>query len=478
MTRESVGVARGILRNASALFLVGLFAKAAGLVVAVLVARFLGASAMGLFALLFSVIFLLEILVSAGMTDSLVRDVAADPPSASALHRLALRLAVILGLAASALIAGSALTFMEPGAARSCLLVIAAGAPISGAFAVSQAVLQGLERAVFLVWANFAARLISLAALAIALSRGAGVEAAIASHVLFQAIALAFFFAALRQALPYRKADVSTTQLLRRSMLFAASRLLRILGIRLPSLILPAAAGLTAAGVFDAANRFSSTLGMATSASIVGLMPSFARHFAGGDSRPGTLIAYSVKYMCLGMAAISTAIALTSHFIIRFFFGDAFSAAALPLQVLAWAQVLFAMDAVLQQAMLAGGAAPAVIRHSVAGLATQFTMILVLFSTLGLPGVALAVLLGSAVALALDLRFVTLRITPFSIGRFVLAPLAAVALAAITLHAAGHLSLFVQAAVVAASWAVAIVMFRLIPKNEMSFIRDLIRSDG
>src|SRR5690606_22194248 len=118
MTRDSIGVARGILRNASALFLVGLFAKAAGLVVAVLVARFLGASAMGLFALLFSVIFLLEILVSAGMTDSLVRDVAANPSSARALHGLALKLALILGLAVAILLAGSAAVFMEPGPAR------------------------------------------------------------------------------------------------------------------------------------------------------------------------------------------------------------------------------------------------------------------------------------------------------------------------------------------------------------------------
>lgn len=478
MASESVGVARGVLRNASALFVVGLFAKAAGLVVAVLVARYLGASAMGLFALLFSVIFLMEILVSAGMTDSLVRDVAADPLSARALHSLALKLVLVLGLAAAALIGGWAAVFMEPGPARNCVLVIAAGAPVSGAFAVSQAVLQGLERAVFLIWVNFTARLVSLVLLAIALFYGAGVEAAIASHVLFQAFALVFFVAALRRHLPNAKVNVPPAQLFRRSAPFAASRLLRILGIRLPSLILPAAAGLAPAGIFDAANRFSSTLGMATSASVVGLMPSFARSLGAGASQSTDLVAYSVKYMCLGMAAISTAIALLAHYIIQLFFGEAFYEAGLPLQILAWAQVLFAMDAVLQQAMLASNAAPAVIRHSIVGLATQLATILILFKVLGLPGVALAVFLGSAVALALDLGFVIRHIAAFSIVRFALAPLAAACVAAITLYASGYLSLVAQALLVAAGWAIAIVVFGLAPKNEISFIRDLIRRAG
>ncbi len=59
MTSSSIGLARGILRNAGGLFLVGMFAKGMGLVIAVLVARFLGADAMGLFALLFSIAMLL-----------------------------------------------------------------------------------------------------------------------------------------------------------------------------------------------------------------------------------------------------------------------------------------------------------------------------------------------------------------------------------------------------------------------------------
>ena len=50
MSHASVGVARGILRNAGALFFVGACGKGAGLVIVVLVSRFLGPAAMGLYA--------------------------------------------------------------------------------------------------------------------------------------------------------------------------------------------------------------------------------------------------------------------------------------------------------------------------------------------------------------------------------------------------------------------------------------------
>src|SRR4029079_14940709 len=92
MTHASVGVARRILRNAGALFLVGAFAKGAGLIIAVLVARFLGADAMGLFAALFSVSVLIETFISLGMSVSLVRDVAAHPAEAPQMYRGALKL--------------------------------------------------------------------------------------------------------------------------------------------------------------------------------------------------------------------------------------------------------------------------------------------------------------------------------------------------------------------------------------------------
>jgi hypothetical protein len=88
--------------------------------------------------------------------------------------------------------------------------------------------------------------------------------------------------------------------------------------------------------------------------------------------------------------------------------------------------------------------------------------------------VALAVLLASAIVLVLNLNFVVRRIAAFPIARFALAPIAAVSLVATALHAAAGLQFAAQVLVVAAGWAFAIVAFRLMPRDEARFIRELI----
>lgn len=473
MTPASVGVARGILRNASALFLVGLFAKGAGLIVAILVARFLGADAMGLFAMLFSIAILLETFISLGLSDSLVRDVAARPSEAGSLYFSALRLVTRISLLPAAIIAAAAWLIADPGAARASLLVIAVGAPVSGAFVVSQAVLQGREQVAFLTWVTFVARVVSLVALAVGLYLGAGIEAAFASRLLFEALAVLVFFVKLRRDLPGEHPGHGAASLLKRSAPFAVSLAARDVAVRLPSFVLPASIGFGLAGIFDSANRIRSTLGMTMSASIVGLMPSFARSLGQAAPESGGLVAYSVKYMCLGMAAIATGIALLSHWIIVLFFGPAFAEAALPLQILAWAQVLVATDAVLQQAMLATGAAFPAIRHTAYGLAAQLVLLLVLVDPLGLPGAAYAVLLASGLALAFDLAYVVRHIAAFPVLRFALAPLAAAALAAVSLQAANDQSFLLRILVAVAAWTVAIAVFRVLPMTEIRFIRQI-----
>ncbi len=477
MTPASVGVARGILRNAAALFLVGLFAKGAGLVIAILVARFLGADDMGLFALLFSVAILLETFISLGMSDSLVRDVAARPTEAANLYRSALRLVVRVSLVPAAVLALAAWLVADSGAARASLVVIAAGAPISGAFVISQAVLQGTERVVLLTWVAFLARLVSLVLLGVALYRGAGIEAAFASRLLFEGLAVAVFCPILSRGRQARL-DHPASSMLKRSAPFAVSLVVRDLIVRLPSFVLPGAIGFGPAGIFDSANRIRSTLGMTMSATIVGLMPSFARSLGQANSGAGGLVAFSVKYMCIAMAAVATVIALMSDWIINLFFGAAFAEASLPLQILAWAQVLVAVDAVLQQAMLASGAAYPAIRHSAAGIAVQLGFMLLLVTPFGLPGAALAIVLSSASTLALDLRFVVKRVTAFPVARFAAVPLAAAALVAVTLQFAGGQPVWVRLLVAATGWGVALAFFRLLPGEELRFIRELAFSRG
>lgn len=473
MSSGSVDMARGILRNAAALFLVGIFAKGMGLVIAVLVARFLGKDALGLFALLFSVAMLLEAFISIGMSDSLVRDVAARPQQASSLYRRALTLVGGISIIPALALGLWALSGATDPDMRASLLVVAIGTPISGAFVVSQAVLQGTERVLLLTWVTFLARLVSLIALFFAISQGAGVAAAFGSRVLFQAISVVIFFLALRHGAGEQAADFTLRSLLTRSVPFALYRALGELGVRLPALVLPGLVGLGSSGVFDTANRVRSTLGMTMSATIAGLMPSFARHFADPRAHPERLVGFSLKYMCLAMSVAATVINLCAQWLIVLLFGSTFAAASLLLQILVWAQVLVAMDTVLRQAMLAAGHEYPAVWHATLGLGAQLTLILLLAIPLDLPGVALAVLLSSAFTLALDLRFVLKTVIAVPVGQFVASPLAASSLVAVTMLALHQQSFVIRLLAVVGIWGVATALFRLLPLEELRFLRHL-----
>ncbi len=474
MTPASVGVARGILRNAGALFLVGLFAKGAGLVIAVLVARFLGAGAMGLFAVLFSVSVLIETFISLGMSDSLVRDVAARPVQAPDMFVGALKLvALISTLPMLGLLVAAYLYAGQPDT-RDCLLILAFGTPISGAFVVAQAVLQGSERVLLLTWVTFVARILSLVFLAWVFFQGVGIAAAFLSRILFHLLALGVFAYIILHGREKGGVAHSTRRLLGRAVPFALHTAIRELGMRLPALVLPGVLGLASSGIFDSANRVRSTLGMTMAASITGLMPAFARSRGEPEERAATLIGFSMKYMCVGMSLVASGISVLAAWIVHLLYGPAFADAALPLQLLAWAQVLTAVDAVLRQAMLARQAVLPAIRHAALGVALQGALLVLLSWFIGLPGASLAVLLASAATLAIDLRYVVTRVARFRIWHFAGAPVLAALCVAVLIIATDALPLMFRALAAIGSWAVAVALFRLLPREELQFMRRLV----
>ncbi len=475
MPRRPHHLARGILRNAGAMFLVGAFAKGAGLVIAILVARFLGPDAMGLYAILFSIAFLLETFISLGMSDSLVRDIAARPAESRALYLASLKLVLRVSLVPAAALVLAASIFGDDDATRASLLVIAAGTPVSAAFVVSQAALQGKERVLLLTWVSFLARVLSLVGLLFAFSHGANLAAAFGSRVLFQGACLAVYLAVLARDRQPSIDGHSTRSLLTRSVPFAMNKAIRELSVRLPSFVLPAVAGLAAAGIFDAANRLRSTLAMVMSASIVGLMPAFARSLAGSATDADGLVRYSIKYMCVAMSVLATAVALLSNWIIDLLYGVEFAGASRPLQILIWAQVVTAVDAVLQQAMLARGDVYPAVRHSAAGVLVQFAMILIGAALLGLAGAALAVLLGSLLTLALDLRFVVRKVTPIPIWRFAVAPLAAAAVIGTVMLFLDHKPIAIRLAAAVGTWTLTMALFRVLPRQELRFMMQLLK---
>ena len=147
---------------------VGLLAKGMGLVLAVLIARFLGPSAMGLFALLFSIALLVEFVAPLGLQDVLIRDVAAHPHQRVRLWRQAATLAGGKPRSLSRLRRRGVRVSRAVGTS---LLILAVGMPFSALALVGQSALQGMEKVLYLTWTTFVTRVASLGALLVLLLR-------------------------------------------------------------------------------------------------------------------------------------------------------------------------------------------------------------------------------------------------------------------------------------------------------------------
>ncbi|MBK6350385.1 MAG: oligosaccharide flippase family protein [Proteobacteria bacterium] len=151
-----------------------MFAKGMGLVIAVLVARFLGADAMGLFALLFSVAMLLETFISIGMSDSLVRDVAATPAQARNLYLHALEARGGNQRGAGAGARHGRLPERRSGGNASQFARRCRGCADFWRFRCVPGSHAGTERVLMLTWVTFPARVLSLIWLLIAFFAGPG----------------------------------------------------------------------------------------------------------------------------------------------------------------------------------------------------------------------------------------------------------------------------------------------------------------
>jgi O-antigen/teichoic acid export membrane protein len=475
MHREPVALATSIVRNSVALMAVGLLAKGMGLVIAVLIARFLGPSAMGLFALLYSIVLLVEFITPLGLQDVLIRDVAAHPRERVALWRQAAKLALAASLIPSAgFLVASFLVSDDPSTQRA-LLVLAIGMPCSAMALVAQAVLQGLERILYITWTTFLTRVASLVVLVVLLLQGMGVEAAFISRVLFQASTAAFLIWAILRDPPEVTAPAHPGIAFVRTLPFAMNRILTEATTRAPLLLLPALFTLADIGIFDAADRIRLTLGIMVAVATTSIMPALSRAFVGGSDSRHALVSFGAKYVCLILSLGALGISIFAEPVIAILFGPRFEASAFLLQVLIWTQVLVATDSVLKQTMIASGREYAVVGRALAGLAALAALVLGLGYAFGLVGAAAGVLVAAAVTLALDAAFVRREISPFEATRFLGRPLACAALAGGVLVWLDGAALLLRLAAGVATFLGAAIALGVMPPAERVFLRDALR---
>ncbi len=479
MNREPVAVATAIIRNSIALMFVGLLAKGMGLVLAVLIARFLGPAAMGLFAVLFSIALLVEYVAPLGLQDVLIREVAARPAERVRLWQQAAKIALASSLLPAAAFLVAAWLYRDDGSIRNSLLALAAGIPCATQALIAQSVLQGLEKMLAITWTTFLTRVASLVALVLLLLQGMGVESAFISRALFQVSTAAIFAWLILRDAPAQAqavADAGRPGLaLARTLPFAVNRVLNESTTRAPLLLLPILFTLADIGIFDAADRIRLTLGIMVAVATTGIMPALSRSFAAQSEDRHALVSFGVKYVCVSLSLAALAISIFADVIVRLLYGPQFAASALLLQVLIWTQVLVATDFVMKQAMIANGREYAVVRRALAGLACLAVLVLGFGRAFGLVGAAAGVLAAATFTLWLDARYLARESMLREAARFLVRPLACALFAGGVLLALDGADPFTRLGAGIAAYALAAIALRLVPGAEQAFLKDALR---
>jgi O-antigen/teichoic acid export membrane protein len=474
-SRDRRTLTRSTLLDAAALSAVGLLSKAIGLVVSVLVARFLGPEGLGLFAMLFAAAMLLEEVSNFGLPDLLLRQVAARPELAGGYWRQGLRSAVLTSLVTSAGLAVAAVMTNDRPDMRNSLALIALSMPLAAASRIGQSVLQAKRDVPFVTVANFVSAVASLVLLFVFLHGGLGVVAAFASRLVFLTTLVIAFSFRIRGLHGAAAAAPLTEPLLRQSFPFAIARALNEAGMRVSLLVVSVLFALADVGLFDAGDRLGLSLRAVAGSGIIALIPIFSRSVALNDSDKDHLVAYSIKYVFLVAAGGAFVVAAFADLVMHVLFGAHFASTADLLPALLLAQAFGVADAVVRQALIAHGREYSVIGTSLTTLLLRAGFIALLSLPFGLQGAACGVLASAVITLAVNLFVAGRSGMSLEVARHVVRPAICVLAAFVPLWVLHDRPALLALGAGAVAFAAFAFLLRLFPMREIGFVRDSIR---
>jgi O-antigen/teichoic acid export membrane protein len=421
LNRDVIHLARATLRGAAAMSFVGLLAKAMGLVVGILVARYLGPGGLGLFALLLGLSIIAEQIGAFGVPEVVLRAVGANPALARGYYIAGRRVVWCTSAAPVLAFVIAALVYRNDSSLSIALLLTAACVPLTAIGNVGQAALQGLEQVGFVAAVNLTVRIVSLVLLGLLLHFGAGVEAAFIARVAFQGGIMAAYAARIGR-LERPAAPVPVRPLLTTALPFAGVRGINELSLRTPTFVVSSLLGLTATGLYDAADRVSQILQVIIGSGLTALMPLFSRSVEHADEAKDAYVRYALKYTVLTIGLAGAALSALGAEIIALLYGKAYGFSSSILGILLGAQVLISADVVVRQALFAHKRERTAMLTAAATIAMLVAMAAALSALDGLRGVAVSVVLAAAIGLSLDLSIAHRAGVRLQAGAYLLRP--------------------------------------------------------
>jgi O-antigen/teichoic acid export membrane protein len=477
---EQLDTAARVIKNSAAMAIVAILTRGAGLIVAALVARYLGPAALGTFAVVMGFAEIFEVTAPLGQRNVIIREVARDR-SRRLTYWVNASLATIVSSVALGIILVLLIHVLRYNATvLSSVYVASLVLPLAGLRLIAQAVLQGLERMEYLTVSALIGRVLGLSVLWILLQTGMGVTAAFIGQGVFQLSAwLVLVWAILRQGrqqetLRGLRPDLAMCQAtLRASIPFAIQHILMKTLLRVNTIILPMLVTMATVGMFDAADRIRQASAMIVPLVTMAILPTLSRTFVTNRGKSTALLERALKLLLTAIFPFVFVVAVAADQIIFWLYGPGYEAAIPILRIVIWSQVFLVADEILNQIMVASDNERPMVRRTGLALVNNVIMTLVLAPRFGALGVAWAAVFTRALNLGLDAHFVARNVLRVNLTETVGKPFLCAALSggvALVLHSQGLHTLLL---LTASSYVVLLLIFRVFSHDELLVLRRL-----
>ncbi len=469
---------RNITKNVLALGVNGGVRIFFGMIIQVLIARALGAEALGKFAVMTAYIAIFQVVTQLGLPNLLIREVARHREEAGRYWWSTVPALVGGGIAAWALQTLIATLWGHPH--DTYIMVVIAGASLVpfGIVIGSEATLRGLERMEVIPTVQTIAYTVYALGVLLVVLLGWPVTALGWAMVALQTTGalLYILYLVFRGIVRRPWIDVALTRvLLRQAPHFYGLPVAAIIPNRVGIIIIAKILGEEASGIFNAAQVLARSLLFMTTGYSEALYPALSRMYVAGMERFRQGVRLSIYYGLVLSATLSLAMAALAPWLVDVVFDAREYHAAIPLlRILSWQAVFFVLNGVLSVTEMAANRQDLMFYISVAKVVI-FLVILPLTTWLGgLPGAAIGMVLGSLATVLLHSGAVHRVVRGLPSALAVARALVAILLGNVAMVITWHKGLVIAGSIPLATYILALFLLGVLRRDDIiRFVRQV-----
>ncbi len=392
-------IAQSLLKNTVARTATELINRLGGALFWVMVARFLGLSALGALAYGLALFSFFHTVSTLGLSAVVVRDVARDRSRAASYFGMTLAAGFLLSLAAALVMLGASGFTATSGDAKAVAAILAVALIPASIFFWSKAILSAAEQMASIALARLAENLFKVTAGIGLLVWNGDVFTMAAVIVGSKSLSALFaFWSARRLARPNWSMDKNLLRYFSRQLpTFSMTALTNSLFWAAPMILLSRMAGDVQAGLFGAAYKL---VDMAISFALAyggAMFPVASRTLTDKRDTFVALLTGTVKYSLMLTLAVAAGVTMLAEPITLLIFGSDSLGAAPVLRLLIWMIVPFAMVPTLAFTLVSFFQQKMDLLANTAAAIVCIALGLLLVPTLGAFGTAISMLAGTAV---------------------------------------------------------------------------------